>query len=523
MGEKISRRDYVKYLGAGAAGLAVGGAAGYLMAPEKVVTETVEKEVLIYGPIAQICVDRVKAMIEAGEVPADAVLRLLHVTGSRAQLEAGIDVWKEATGIDVELVTQGVEGDIFTKLIEESITKTGVYDVATIFSTWMGDLVESGVVRDVSEHYSAYGPNTICPSIEPLGTYVSKYKGKWYGLPLDVDVFTLTYRKDLFTEYKDEFEAQYGYELKPPDTWDQTLDIAKFFTELGLTSPEGDPVYGAYFYAEPEFAAYIGWWTIFTTMGGILFDPRNMDPLIDGPEGIAALNKFLEFVPYMPPEAVTPGWADLYDRYIKGQVVMTSAWPSLNKMAEEEGAYTKGKSGSAILPGSYVDVAGESKLTRAAPNPVNWVGLVSNYSNYPELGYLFWQFISSPSVGAEMILGGVILDIFRDCWFTNPYYKKQFQVLYVPEFMDALLGSIELSYPDPIMAGAYEYTGKLTTNVNAAMAGTKDPETALSDTAADWDGINATYGVDEQLEVWRALVELYPEHLKEIWRARGLL
>ena len=552
MSEKvISRRKFlVTSISAGVLGIVIGAAGAWLAKPEvvaeKTVTETVTREVtrtvtvtttplptvtptVGFDPVTQRVIDGVKALLASGKARPGDTIRILHVAGSRANLEKAIELWEKhvTKDIKIELITLGQEPDVYTKAMTEAVTKAGTFDAVTIFSTWLGDIVESGLARPIDDFFAKYDPGytgDVAP-IEPLGSYTTLYKGKRYALVFDSDVFTLSYRRDLLTDpkLKDRFRSEYGKELKIPDTWEELIDMAEFFTKLNLTAPSGGRVWGAYFYAEPRFAAYITWLNIFIEAGGILFDLKTMDPKIDTAEGKYAFDIMLRLKPYMPPEAITASWADLYDKFVKGETVFTAAWPSLSKEAHRHTAFVKDVAGSAVLPGVEVEVAGRKKIIRAAPNPVNWVAVISNYAKNPELAYLFFQFATSPDMGKDVILEGVILDLFRKCWFTDPRYRPAFEEGYGPEFVDAYLKSLEISFPDLLIRGGPEYLGKLTVNVNAVMAGTKDPETALSDTAADWDSINKKYGVDAQLEAWKSLAELFPSDVKEVWKAKGYM
>ena len=62
------------------------------------------------------------------------------------------------------------------------------------------------------------------------------FDGKTYGIAYDGNAHNLFYRRDLFenADYKKKFADQYGYELAPPDNWEQFHDVAKFFNELRL-------------------------------------------------------------------------------------------------------------------------------------------------------------------------------------------------------------------------------------------------------------------------------------------------
>ena len=544
-----NRRQFIILLGSTLVALGVGYAIGSLTVPSRIIertlTKTIETTYTITSPattspatqttpvklsdVALRAVNGIKDLIRRGVVPPGTTLRILHVTGSRDQLLKAIELWKQyVPEINIELVTMGTEPDVYMKMMQEAVTKTGQYDIITIFSTWLGDAVESGLAKDLDGYYAKYDPGYTgpCAPIEPLGSYVTMYKGKRYAVDLDSDVFTLTYRKDLLNDpkYKEEFRSQYGQELKVPDTWEDVIKIAEFFTKLNLKSPRGGRVWGAYFYAEPAFAAYITWTNIFLEAGGILFDLETMDPKIDSPEGRYAFDIMLKLKPYMPPEAISASWADLYDKYIHGETVLTAAWPSLTKMAiSAPDSVVKTVTGTALMPGVMVNIGGKPTLVKASPNPVNWVGIVSNYSKYPEAAYLFLQFMTAPDIGLEVVLSGVILDLFRTCWFTDPVYRSKAVSGYGEEFVSVYMDAIKISYPDFILRGGPEYASKLTTAVNAVMAGTLDPEKALSNVAADWDSITKKYGRDSQLAAWRALAQLFPDTIKNVWKAKGYM
>ena len=548
--EKIERRRYIKYLGAAVAGAAAAAAAVGIYEATKpappapptptppTVTVTVTTPVTPTPPppppppppgtVSERAVAGAKALVDKGIVPEGTTLKLLHVAGSRAQLHPFLGEWADKTGIGVELVTVGVEGDVFTKLMAEATAKTGIYDMATVFSTWMGDLVEAGISKPLDEYYAKYdpvGPPEVEP-IEPLGSYTTMYKGKRYSIFADADVYTLTYRKDLIEnpDYMSEFKSAYGYDLKPPDTWEEAVDVAKFFYEKDLKAPDETKLFGAFFYAEPLFAGYTTWITIFVSKGGILFSPTDMKSMVNTPEGVEALELMKKLVPYMHPEAVVGTWASLYQRYSEGKAVLAMAWPSLIKWAQDPAtSVVVGKNGSAPVPGAKVTVAGKEKIVKAAVNPVNWVGIVSNYSKYPEAAYLFLQWWTSPEIGYEVAPIKGIMDAYRRNWFESEKERLHMEMAYTPEFIEAFPKAIASSFPDLMLPGAYEFLDVLNKNINAVCAGTKEAKPALDETAAAWEEITDRLGRDKLLEAWKATVPLYPKDVQDVWKEKGYI
>jgi len=538
---KISRRTYLQLAGGTIAGLVVGGALGYLAKPTEVttltstltetqtvtVTGTAPPPALPGAGVSDRAVAGVKQLVASGAIPAGATLKLLHVAGSKNNFEPFFADWQAKTGTKIEVVTLGGEPDVYTKAFAEATAKTGAFDIITIFSTWKGDAIESGLAKDLEDYYRKYdpiGPPDVAP-IEPLGSYTTMYKGKHYAVDLDADVFTLTYRKDLLEnpDYASQFKSKFGYDLKVPDTWEEVKDVSKFFTELDLKASDGEKVYGGYFYADPGWAAFTTWFCIFVSKGGILFSPTDMKAMVNTQEGVDATQVMADLVPYMHPDALSMDWASLYKRYSEGKAVLTMAWPSLIKWAQDPStSKIIGKSGSALAPGAKITVGGKQILLKAANNPVNWIGIVSNYSKYPELGYLFWQWVVSPVIGAESVSRVGIMDIFRECWFRPPY-RDTFEKAYTPQFLDVFADCVAHSFPDLMIKGSSEYLDKLTKNVNAACVKAKTAKAAMDDTVKDWEAVTDRLGRDAQLEAWKSFIPLYPSDVQDVWKAKGYI
>lgn len=538
---KISRRTYLQLAGGTIAGLVVGGALGYLAKPTEVttltstltetqtvtVTGTAPPPALPGAGVSDRAVAGVKQLVASGAIPAGATLKLLHVAGSKNNFEPFFADWQAKTGTKVEVVTLGGEPDVYTKAFAEATAKTGAFDIITIFSTWKGDAIESGLAKDLEDYYRKYdpiGPPEVAP-IEPLGSYTTMYKGRHYAVDLDADVFTLTYRKDLLEnpDYASQFKSKFGYDLKVPDTWEEVKDVSKFFTELDLKASDGEKVYGGYFYADPGWAAFTTWFCIFVSKGGILFSPTDMKAMVNTQEGVDATQVMADLVPYMHPDALSMDWASLYKRYSEGKAVLTMAWPSLIKWAQDPStSKIIGKSGSALAPGAKITVGGKQILLKAANNPVNWIGIVSNYSKYPELGYLFWQWVVSPVIGAESVSRVGIMDIFRECWFRPPY-RDTFEKAYTPQFLDVFADCVAHSFPDLMIKGSSEYLDKLTKNINAACVKAKTAKAAMDDTVKDWEAVTDRLGRDAQLEAWKSFIPLYPSDVQDVWKAKGYI
>ena len=86
------------------------------------------------------------------------------------------------------------------------------------------------------------------------------YKDKLTSVQYDGDLKMLHYRHDLLTDPEEmaAFKEKYGYDLSTPKTWQQYLDIARFFTrpEQNLYGSGEIAGFFSYFTWEDHFSRY---------------------------------------------------------------------------------------------------------------------------------------------------------------------------------------------------------------------------------------------------------------------------
>ncbi|MBC7814715.1 MAG: extracellular solute-binding protein, partial [Burkholderiales bacterium] len=138
-----------------------------------------------------------------------------------------IPIFEEMTGATVEIVARLNGFDIDRKLVQDFATGAADYDVA-----W-----------NHTSFYSAY-----VPYLEPLNAYFSEEElaaftpstlesstvdGNLYLIPRHADISVVHYRTDLYEDPDNmaAFEAEYGYPLAAPETWQQLGEQARFFAD----------------------------------------------------------------------------------------------------------------------------------------------------------------------------------------------------------------------------------------------------------------------------------------------------
>ncbi|MGI9450299.1 MAG: extracellular solute-binding protein, partial [Geminicoccaceae bacterium] len=169
--------------------------------------------------------------------------------------------------------------------------------------------------------------------------------GSFWGLPVNQDSYGFMYRKDLF-ENPDEqaaFKEKYGYDLAPPQTYQQARDLAEFFHR-----PD-DGLYGwgqmggrEYDFATSASNSFL--WSF----GGELWNPatNEVDGYLNSPASIDGIQFYVDMFDFGPPGSGNWGWDEVNAAYQQGTLAMAMQWyyfngsnsdPAVNEYAEATG------------------------------------------------------------------------------------------------------------------------------------------------------------------------------------------
>jgi multiple sugar transport system substrate-binding protein len=439
--------------------------------------------------------------VDAAKALGGGSITLVYSSGNAGNFDPFFDEWKSRTGIGVKsLELPGAQ--YADKIFSSAASKTSSWDLVANQPRLFGDLVGAGAIKDLTEYVAKYDPGMDDPKtgFMPLQRdYATKYDGKVYGLESDGDNFIYVYRKDLFEDPKEQaaFEAKFGYALAPATTWDEYRDIAEFFTR------DEPRLYGA---TEIISAGWSFWWWQLrfaskASPQAYYFDD-DMNPLVNTPEGISALEDLVKLKPYMPKDV--PSW-DLTQTYAlmgKGEVAQETAWASIAKFANGADSKIKGNVGTAPMPGTKVD----GKLVSRSLYGYGGSLSVWSHSKNPEAAYLFAQWISSPEMASEMIAGPGFSDPYRINNITSPKLKAA----YTPEVMADARRVAEESVPEIMIKGSNEYCTALDEQITRAYAGQVTPAQAMANVEKAWNATTKRLGRAGQQSAWRALKKSYP-------------
>ncbi len=309
------------------------------------------------------------------------------------------NMYEAETGIKVNVIQEpwGSFGDVF---FAEMAAQGTSYDMVVGDSQWLGQTTTQGHYIDLTSFMNEKGlTDTVT---EATLQYYGEYppgSGTYYAFPTEGDANGWAYRMDLF-EDPDEmaaFEAEYGYPLAPPETMQQLMDIAKFFTR----PDEG--LYGSAIYTQADYDGMtMGFQNMLFSFGGDWSENYNPEGVINSPESVAALEYYKELYDCcQPPGMSNAFFAEVNDAFISGQAAMgmnyfaffpALANPEVNPYAETTGYFVNpaGPGGDhfASLGGQGISVISfiDAERQQAALDFIEWFGQDEIQAQWGALG-----------------------------------------------------------------------------------------------------------------------------------------
>ncbi|MCL4879649.1 MAG: sugar ABC transporter substrate-binding protein [Anaerolineae bacterium] len=310
--------------------------------------------------------------------------------------------YEESTGVNVEIIDIDFPS-LYENQVLEAVADTGAYDILTYDVGWKAEFSESGYLLPLDDYIANADPAVIAfDDISPaLTETTSKWRGKTFGLPYYTFTMGYFYRCDLF-ENPDEmaaFEAEYGYPLGIPQTYEQLADIAEFFRREPGETLAGKTV-EADFYGIGLMAARaphvqdeinsIAWsW-------GYKVIEDDGTPGVTSEGFLKAVNLYVnELLPYAPPGATSSAFDQVVAQMRQGLIAQTAAfyldqYPNMVKTEEE--------------------VEGARICTAPAPGAHTWVGAfglgVSSDSEHPQEAFDFVAWLAGPEAQRAFAAGG---------------------------------------------------------------------------------------------------------------------
>jgi multiple sugar transport system substrate-binding protein len=418
--------------------------------------------------------------------------------------------WKKA-GIKLNPVEVPF-ADLYSKEKAEFIAGTRSVDLVVFYPAYIGDFASNGYLRPLNDYIKKYNPH-LSDVITAFRKLYLSWAGKVYALPEDGDVHIYIYRKDLLNKpaEKAAFQKQYHRTLTVPKTWDEYLQVGKFFTRKAGQTLGGKklsrPFYGCGEYGQRGFS-WAWFMDRYASAGGIYFD-RNMKPLIATPAAIKSLENMVAAVKQCsPPDVLNFGYDQLRDCLLKSECFQVVQWTDVPKKgADPTQSEVVGKLGYALLPGTRVG----GKINTRSMMPVGRVLAVTKNSKSPEAAYWVAKFISDDTSKFNVSTPLDGLDPYRYSQLKPQYYKVFKSKADAKSYLTTVRGVLEHGFPEIFIPGAAQYEDALDLAVNKAISGQQSPATALQDAAKAWEQITDKLNRKHQIQLWRRALKTYRE------------
>ncbi|WP_334171219.1 extracellular solute-binding protein [Sinomonas sp.] len=277
-------------------------------------------------------------------------ITVLVEAGGHAELQPIADEYTKETGTKVSFVELPYDG-LYNRLNSELTSGSVSFDVAAMDSVWMPTF------KDAVAPLDSLFTDSVKGDLFPALVQEANIGGTYVGMPVWTNSEILYYRKDLFNDPANQaaFKTKYGYELKPPTTWQQYQDAAAFFTKGGMY---GTDVKGA---VETEYLAMLsqtGEKTMVTNADGSQVSLGDADSL-------KALQFDDSLAKYAPPGATQVDWAAAQNLFNQGKTAMSLFWAHEYRQIPKDSPVS-GKVGVAQMiagPGGVAGVPGAWYLT----------------------------------------------------------------------------------------------------------------------------------------------------------------
>lgn len=229
-----------------------------------------------------------------------------------------IPEFEEETGYQVNVGAQLIHPELNEHLAAQHQAGTMDYDLISTHTKYAPSQIE--FLLPLDDDFSAEELADFVPSTIEL----ARIDGRLMGIPRNIDVRLLYYRRDLFEDpaEQEDFQARFGYALQAPETWEQVLDIARHFTRP----------HEQYGYAFPgRYSGLFGtFFELTAMMGGKLFHD-DLSPAFVDEAGEAALDYLRDlYLRYAVTPRSLPDWHydEVAQSFRSGLTVMVTDWPS---------------------------------------------------------------------------------------------------------------------------------------------------------------------------------------------------
>ena len=306
---------------------------------------------------------------------------------------------REGLNLELDAVSLDLH-PLYDSLYTQGGLKDGTWDVAFCPTDWLAQFHTANLLTDLAPFLATDPPDDFPDGWTPSLLQMQEFGDQVLGLPYHDGPECLIYRQDLLedTDHQAAFAAQHGRPLAVPQTWDEFVDVARFFHR-----PQ-ESLYGTVLAAFPDahntiYDFHLQLWT----RNGSALTPDNKVQL-DTPEAVAALTFYRELI--QDDTLIHPQSRDLDSvgsglAFARGEIALMVNWFGFAGMCE-------------TIPESQVQgkvaITGLPSLTGKESTSLNvyWILGIAQGSPYQGIAYRFLRHCASAEADKALTLGGGI-------------------------------------------------------------------------------------------------------------------
>lgn len=477
----------------------------------------------------------------------------VYSAGPRGAISGPLYFWRpyfeKLTGATYDIVEIPF-GELREKIFTDLMTGTGTYDIIVGPSWFYGDYIQNNWIVPAEEFMNdprmpKWEPESIALPVREL--YM--WGGKIVGFNNDHDGQVIYYRRDILSDpkWQEEFKKEKGKDMPtPPWTWEEVYEICSFFNGKDWNG-DGEPDYGISMHLKVggqgffHFMALSAPYVVAPAPGDnpakvtryhnvYWFDPETMEPLVNTPGFLEALNMLIKLSTAGP--SAMFGWSlgEAWDAFLRDKAIMCWSWGDVGSLAQlPESSVIMGKLGVAPIPGSdkYYDLETKQWVYKKnfVANTVgaSWHGVISKYCKNKDLAAYFLSWQATPQINHwNVVWGWTGIDPGTSYDFLQPTGKstieeyvatgydaedaRQFVTAYEEMWTKYPLRQTYLRIPGtPEMWEVYDI------HLSEAITGQASPEEALNRIAEDWKAIVERYGKDMLKKIYQEAIGYKPE------------
>jgi multiple sugar transport system substrate-binding protein len=325
----------------------------------------------------------------------------------------------DLTGIDVEVEIVPLE-QVLAKATQDVQGQLGTYDLYYLDQSWVATFAP-----DCVDPIALYKdkPDLAMPGFDwddfskPLVDGLAKYQDKWVGIPFDIPIFILMYRKDLLEKHNIKVPANYeDFAAAAHAIFDAEKANGVFGT--GLQAKSG------------HYSLECDWTQAVWGHGGSIF---RADKSFAGndEQGIKGLEWYQDLLTVAPPNSTASTWDGQFQMMQAGQVALVQSWDEFFPGLDADDSKVKGlwepahplqaKAGLR----STGDV-GFGEIPNLGHQGGSIMGL-SAYSKNQEAAWIFMQWACCKEIMTQCTLTGGFAPM-RESSFADPRVKAKAKV-----------------------------------------------------------------------------------------------